>query len=420
MLPAATAALAIGCVIVSSSTQEPPREDASTEPVDSGPRPDVSDTRDAGGLTRAEATRALLVSIGERVVLPTYRELATETEALVAATQAHASAPSDDTRAAAQDAWRSTMVVVERAELLQLGPGGMAGGEVTGGRGLREAMYAWPSFNRCRIDVATQSGVYEDLETLRRQGPYMLGLGAIEYLLFEPSADHDCDPGAAVTVDPEAWAALGESGVRARRAAHAHALAQLVDRAADALLAAWAPEGGAFVTQLATAGEGSTVYPMSQDGLNAIFHAMFYLDRQIKDSKLGAPASINDRCESESCPELLESRYAHRSSEHILPNLQAFQALFLGAPEGTDAIGFDDLLLTVGATELEADMRTKIAAAVALAAALPPVDATTFAAHVDEYAAMYAAVKAITDLFKAEFRTVLALELPMGAAEDND
>lgn len=412
-----------GCVIVSSSTHTPPAPevDAWVPPApDSGPLPDGSQLRDGGGLGREEATRGLLASIAERVALPTYRALAAETGALEAATAAYASSGSSADRTAAQEAWVRAIAVAQRAELLQLGPAGMQTSEVIGGLGLRDAIYAWPSFNRCRIDVVTQRGDYADLDVLAMQGLFTRGLGAIEYLLFYEGTDHGCEPGATIGVDDPAWTALGADGVREARADHAHALARLVRSAADSLRDAWEPSGGDFAGQLSRAGEGGGVYATTQVALNAIFAAMLYVDRQIKDQKLGAPAAVNDRCMTASCPEQLESRFAHRSSEHLAENLRAFEELFLGGPRETDALGFDDLLLAVGAAELEVAMRQAIAAAVDLSRALSPVDQATFESHQDEYVAMHAAVRRISDLLKTEFKTVLALELPMGTPEDND
>ncbi|MDQ3034887.1 MAG: imelysin family protein [Myxococcota bacterium] len=420
-VPAVLAVLVTaGCVIVSSTSHTPPvaEEDASTTPRDAGPRPDGSSLRDAGGLTRAEATSGMLASIGARVVLPTYRTLATEAAALEDATRAYGESGSADDLAAAREAWRRTIAVAQRAELMQFGPAGMQTSDVLGGLGLRDAIYSWPAFNRCRIDVVTQTGGYEDLDAPATQGLFMRGLGAIEYLLFHAGADHGCLPGASITVDDAAWSALGETAIRERRADHAHALAQRVSSAAGELLTAWDPSGGDFAGQLARAGQSGSVYASTQSALNAIFSAMYYLDRQIKDDKLEA---LTGACATAGCPELLESRFAHRSSEHFLENLRGFQMLYLGGvPSELDAMGFDDLLLTVGAAELEADLRVAIEAAIAVAEALPSVDPTNLAEHVDAYASMHAAVERIDDLFKVELKTALALELPMGAPEDND
>jgi hypothetical protein len=108
------------CVVVSSTSRPGPRPDAGLDAppeMDSGPEQDT-------GPARAEATRMLLESIGTNVVLPTYRELATEMAALEAAAAVYAASGADTDRDAAREAWSRAMVAVERADLLQFGPAG--------------------------------------------------------------------------------------------------------------------------------------------------------------------------------------------------------------------------------------------------------------------------------------------------------
>jgi hypothetical protein len=52
--------------------------------------------------------------------------------------------------------------------------------------------------------------------------------------------------------------------------------------------------------------------------------------------------------------------------------------------------------------------------------ALPAITPATLAANVEAVNQARVALKAVTDLFKTEFLTVLDLELPMGRDGDND
>jgi hypothetical protein len=58
------------------------------------------------------------------------------------------------------------------------------------------------------------------------------------------------------------------------------------------------------------------VYATSQDTLNALTDALFYLEDATKDMKLGIPAGITG-CSDDVCPALVEAPYASRSKEHI-------------------------------------------------------------------------------------------------------
>jgi predicted lipoprotein len=427
----ALAALVLaGCVIVSTETITPPARDAGT---DRGPSEPDARGIDAPGidaprmdvpappvLTREEATRGVLESTAG-IALATYRALAMEAAALEAAAQAHATARSDGTLAAVRESWIRTMDVAQRAELLQLGPAAMATMEDDhlGARGLRDAIYVFPT-NRCYTDVAVQRRTYDDLEALASQPAFARGLGAMEYQLFATGTEHGCDPGALVRVDDAEWDTLGPEGIRQRRAEASYADAQLVRRAADALLAAWAPEGEDFAGQLARAGAGPSLYPTSQTALNYIYRAMYYAERWVKDEKLGLPLGINERCTEPSCPDLLESRWAGRSAEHLAANLAAAEQLFLGGPAGTEAIGFDDLLRSIGQDAIAIDMTAAIAAARAQAEALPPIDATTFAANEAALRALRDAVAAFTNQLKNDLPGVLGFSPPPGAGEDDD
>lgn len=409
-----------GCVLVSSTSRVPPSTDAG---VDAPPRPPRDaqpiDAPEQPVLTREEATRRLLEDLGANVFLPTYRELAARAAALETATAAYAASRSDADRDAARAAWIAAMETVERAELLQLGPAGMAVPEILGGRGLRDAIYTFPT-NRCLASIVVEQRTYDDLATLAAQPAFARGMGAIEYLLFYEGGDHGCDPAGSPRVDDAVWDALGADGVRQRRAEAAHASAQLVRDSADALVSAWAAGKGDFAGQLARAGESGSVYPTSQAALNAIYWALYYLDRAIKDMKLGIPTGLNMLCPGTSCPGLVESRYAHRSAEHLAANLVAVQEIFLGGPAGTEAIGFDDLLRAIGQDELATEMALAISDGVAAAQALPSVDPSSFEEHEPALEAMHASVQAIASLLKGQFAGVLALTPPPGAGEDND
>ena len=108
----------------------------------------------------------------------------------------------------------------------------------------------------------------------------------------------------------------------------------------------------------------------------------------------------------------------------MLANLRGFQALFLGAPAGTDAYGFDDLLVEVGATDLSAKMVRELDAAIAAVEAVPGTFdealALDNAAGQAAFLVAYDAVKLVCDDLKTQFLTVLDLELPNRLDADND
>ena len=293
---------------------------------------------------------------------------------------------------------------------------------VAGGQGLRLRIYAWPDLvaNRCSIDITTQRGTYADLDALAGDFAYARTLAAVEYLLFYEGTEHGCAVGTTPRVDDAVWDGFGADGVRERRADHAHALVQLARRAGDELVAAWEPGGGDFSGQLARAGEGGSPYPTTQEALNAVFAALFYADTSLKDDKVGIPSGNNDLCTEDLCASALESPWALRAREHVIANLVAARDVLLGGPAGTDAIGFDDLLRSVGAGALAAEMESAIAAAITAFETLPALTPATLETHRAAVDAAYVAIQAFTTPLKTDMRDVLGLELPMGADGDND
>lgn len=415
-------ATGLSCVRVSSEVTQPARDAGRPPRPDTGPLPDVGPRPDAPEpprLTREAATRGLLAAIGTNVVLPTYRALAAEAALLEAALAAYAGDRSAANLEAARAAWIRIMPVVERAELLQIGPAADMVMDVPGARGLRRAIYFFPT-NRCITDVIAAQRIYDDLTALAAEPAYARGLGAIEYQLFDEGTDHGCDPAAERRVDDASWAALGPEGVRQRRAEAALADARLVRQAAGELLAAWEPSGGDFAGELARAGAGSIVYATSQAALNAIYWALFYLDPSVKDAKLGVPIGMTDLCAGAACHQLLESRWAHRSAEHLVANVDAFRDVFLGGPPETEAIGFDDLLRAIMQDELAANVTAAIAVMVERARVLPPIAAESVPEHLAALEALHAAVSLVTSLLKLDVASVLAFTPPPGAGEDND
>ena len=402
-----------GCVVVSTTRSAPPGSD-----VDAGA------SLDAGGrAVGADATRRVLGALGSGVILPAVRDFDAAAAALTSAVEAHAASRSDADLRAAQDAWVAAMERWQGLEMMQIGPAAMAGTAAApgavGGRDLRDQIDAWPLVNRCRIDQETVSRDFEDEGAFAAETVNVRGLGAMEYLLFASNASNGCGASAEINASG-AWAALGEDGVRTQRARYALTLARLVQRSAVTLRAAWEPSGEDWAGQLARAGEGASAFSSAQEALNAVSDALFYLDTEVKDMKVAGPAALGDACAASSCPDLLESRWAGRSREHIAANLVAFERLFLGDAPERDAPGFDDLLVSVGAPDTASRMAEAIAAARRAAEALPRIDGSSLETHLAAFAALYDLLRTVSELMKTEVVTVLDLDLPESAATDND
>jgi len=402
----AVAALSAGCERISFySTKRAPAESTS-----------ASSSTSSGATTGGNTvvTRAVLleaITTCNMELLDAFRVAAEEFDAAAAAAK-------DDpaSRDQARAAWGKAIDVWQKAELFQFGPAGPS--TTPGGKGLRDYVYSWPLVSRCLIEQNLVSQAYDKTDFSATALVNMRGLAAAEYLLFYPGSDNACSPATNINATG-AWAALTPAELATRKAHYASAAATDVARVARDLVKAWSPEGGNFQAQIANAGESGSVYTTEQMALNAVSDAIFYVELEVKDAKLARPLGLLN-CESATCPEAVESRYAGRSRTHIRNNLLGLRMLMAGCKDG-EGVGFDDVLTAVGASSLAERMTSDIDAAIVAADALQNDDLAkeleTNAAGVQN---LHAAVKKITDALKTEFVTVLDLELPQVLEGDND
>jgi uncharacterized protein len=325
-------------------------------------------------------------------------------------------APTEQTARAVQEAWRAANASWQVAEVFRFGPAARSSDQDPGAQELRDQIYAWRFGGRCPVETAlvdelyTSAGFSTSLINQR-------GLGAAEYLLFYSGSDNQCPDYAAIN-SKGTWAALGASELAARKRAYAAAVAADVRKNTQRLLAAWDPAGDNFRKKLTQPGNDS-VYPNEQAALNAVWNGIFYIEKEVKDYKLGIPLGVSE-CVSGLCPEALESRFANVSTANIGQNYLGFRRLFEGCGGNYTGLGFDDWLAAIGADDLRARMSSALDGAQEAIDALDPPLEVSITQHTDRVWAVYAALKRLTDLLKSEFVTVLNLDLPAGAGSDND
>ncbi|MDX2053350.1 MAG: imelysin family protein [Polyangiaceae bacterium] len=313
-----------------------------------------------------------------------------------------------------EQAWLSTQRAWQHAELFRFGPAGRS--TEPGGRDLRDHIYGWPLISRCKIEEQLVSQAYA-LPTFSDTTINGRGLGALEYLLFYKGSDNACS--AFSPINAGAWVALGPVELAQRKRAYALAAASDVVARANSLLSFWDPASGNFCKEVTQAGTGSTTFGSTQLALNAVSDALFYMDEEFKDWKLGRPSGLVE-CAGLSCPEAVEAPYAGASLDNLRANVSGFRSLFQGCGQGHSGLGFDDWLIAVGASDLNARMFGALDQLEQKLKAVPvPLEdlVRTDLARAQE---LHAAAKALTDLLKTEFVTLLNLDLPKSVEGDND
>jgi predicted lipoprotein len=215
---------------------------------------------------------------------------------------------------------------------------------------------------------------------------------------------------------------LSEQQRGQRRDAYAHAAAADVRSRAEALLDAWDADGGDFRTAFVEAGDDTRVFPLDHAALNALSNALFYVEIEVKDQKLGLPLGLGPDCVNApaACPDSVESRYARVSTDHLRQNLIGLRRAFEGCGAQYSGLGFDDWLDAIGAEDLRARMLDALVGAQEAIESLDPPLEQALLSDPAQVEGVHAAVKRFTDLLKTEFVSVLNLELPRAAATDND
>lgn len=367
--------------------------------------PDV----DAGAFDK----KALLGAFGE-CALGTYREFVSVARELDAAARAAEADPQK--RADAQASWRKAMKVWQRAELFQFGPAAMTG--AAGARDMRDGIYAWPLVGRCQIEQTLADEVYEIPDFASLSLVSTRSLAALEYLLFYGGVDNACPATDALNAQGK-WAALGEPEIQKRKAAYARVVAADVLARAERLEAAWDPAKENFLATFRDAPNATFV--TQQMAFNAVSDAMFYLDIQGKNLKVGKPAGLLPECGKASCPEAVESPWAASSKDNLRANLDGYEKLLRGCGPDYGGLGVDDLLVAVGAEEVSTKLiGTVVAMRGALDALREPTLEEDIAKNPAGVKALFDAMRGNASVMKAELATVLDLEMPKPVVGDND
>jgi hypothetical protein len=235
--------------------------------------------------------------------------------------------------------------------------------------------------------------------------------------LFFTGTNNACPMVNPINLD-ETWAALSSQELEKRKARLVSPIAADVKAKTEQLIQAWDPKRGNFLAAFTDAGHGSQVFAREQDALNAVNAGLFYIEKEVKDIKLGRPLGISPDCQ-QNCSGLVETPHARIDKAFIQANLEGFRLLFQGCGEGHAGLGFDDWLRKVGMGQIADDMLSALDKAEQAA----KFDGRLEDALVNEpqkVVALYDAIKALTDLLKGQFVTVLDLEVPMGLEGDND
>ncbi|MBL4629728.1 MAG: imelysin family protein [Paraglaciecola sp.] len=360
----------------------------------------------------------LLQNLTDNVIVPTYAKFAQLSIAQEVAignycdVLALQTTDSEALLVLAKQSWRDAMAVWQMAEMMQIGP------LLENSNSLRNKIYSWPNTSTCAIDQEVVLAEQESYDISSRTASRK-GLDAIGYLLFNTELNHSC---SVFGTQPQGWDNRTDQDKTTARCGLAKIVAADLVTNGEALLTAWngtdSVQGYADI--LKNAGKVDSTFSDVHDAVNDVSDAIFYIDTLTKDAKLATPLGIfaND-CGLVPCVENVESRFAANSLQNIINNIQGLKLIFLGG-ETDAAIGFDDYLLDVGATETANQMRDDLIDVIAFATALQQSLSELLVQSPEQVQEVHEQLKKVTDNMKTDFIQSLALELPATSAGDND
>jgi predicted lipoprotein len=347
-------------------------------------------TASEGPATAFDRSR-MLKHVARQVMLATYTDFATATRPMPELATQFCAALSMGHLTALQQAWRQAVVPLKRSEMFRLGPAA----------GLISAVDFWPS-RPPLIQKALADPQPITEEFIESVGAAARGVSALEYLLFDPEGSNS----ALITQFRD-----GLKGKR--RCAYLTGIIGHLAQQAQGVATAWSPDGGNFVAEVATAGQGSATYPTAHKAVSDIVNRLLAALEHVHKNKLGRPLYGNGKSP---WPTWVEAGRSGNSLANILENLQGLRAVYAGIDGTTNGLGFDDYLTALG-SPLGERITQHIQMALAAVQAIPPPLRVAVVEHPQAVEAAYQALKVLLVLLKVDMTNLLGVTVDFS---DND
>ena len=382
----------------------------------------------------ASATKlSVLTAVVDEIVIPNYKQLATQTAPLAGSSSpiaAYCSSIGTDDEAskleAAREDWKSIMKTVQKTEMHIFGQAAL------NNLSLRNRVYFYQEKDRlvetvstCATDVAVVNAWADNQYLVSASSANQRSMSALEYLLFNDNLDHTCAANVSAVSD---WNALSDADRKVRRCGLSLQIANDVAMNAEQIHATWLGSRDNFLDP----NEVGTRFELMTDGL-------FYFEKHTKSAKLNGPIGIDVLCPDEqlTCPEFIESPFSETSLQNIKANAEQLLEIF--------DKGLDDLANESAPDDWSSSFKGLISAVInkiAMMQSAAPNDSlvqqVARISSANDSAACQSAfdspevdadlticslgglVKNVTDDLKIEFITYLGVDLPEGAGGDTD
>lgn len=337
--------------------------------------------------------QGMLQNITSQIIIPAHEDFVVKAEELETAVTTFTNDPTLANLEAAQDAWREA--AMSRTSLLafRLGP-------------VDDSLLHSRLDNRPARDTFIEQSIAGDVTIdaafIESIGSSSIGLGAMEYLLFDPEGGSEA-----------ALARFTEAENADRRRSYLQATAQNLPVKATALLQLWLPEGDNYARAFIEADmDGGEL----QGSMNMLVNQMISDLEEIINTRLGKPTGNTSTGQAR--PDLVESPFAFWS----LPRIQSTVEMMHTVYTGGDGLGFDDYLDFLeaegeGSTPLSQVIDEQFTITLAAFAAIEGTLHTAVTDHPEQVNAAYEEVRTLLVLLKADMTNHLGITLTFN---DND
>ncbi len=371
----------------------------------------------------------MMANYADNIIVPAYQTAQTQSRTLTGTEgtmRAYCNAIGTDqetaAKAFAQTSWHNTMQAWQQTELSILGPA--AENENAKRNAVLSYASSFPT-SSCAIDQAVVLAQDTRFDITDRAFNAR-GLSALEYILFNDNLDHTCPVQIQQTSE---WNNLDDTARKQQRCQYGALLAQDITQNIGRIITDWSIDGGDY--------RATFVNPVNTpDNLSALSDALFYIELETKDEKIGLPSGISVDCAQKTCPSGIESPYSETSFQHVRDNLTAFKTSF----NGKNGLGFDDIIIARGFASTAQQMNDDIDNAIAYIDTLNTSlrsqsldfnengsieacensQANPDTVRTVPMCSLYGYLKRISDALRIDFVTIVNLDLPSRGQSDND
>ena len=278
---------------------------------------------------------AMLDNILKTVIRPEHAAFHQQAEALESTIEAFTAAPSAATLEAAQSQWAAAFLSWKRCELFNMGPAKE--------QFIHSQISSLPTQKTFITNFITGDEPIDEA-FVASKGATSKGLPAIEWLLFDPSANN------AAVVD-----SFTVSAYATPRKAYLNALCAFLHTSAERLSSIWMDDQGYSATFLKATDNANL-----EGSFSLLVNSLVGNVEGAFQKKLGKP--MGKSLDNTPQPELLESPYGHQSLQAIRKNLEVAELLYLG----NEGAGLEEYLVSMDAEaggKLDAAIKSKFAVA---------------------------------------------------------